>query len=112
VEPGIPGGVPALTTVCATVNASTYGNGLLDASPMRVWSAKLARMAASMDQSRYLVEFARKFTRLLTDGKTAFPFHKDCLAPVLSTVRRLFDRDPARLRQIAVQNESAADMDA
>jgi hypothetical protein len=31
-NPGIPGGVPARTTVCATVNASAYGNGLLDAT--------------------------------------------------------------------------------
>ena len=30
--PGIPGGIPARTTVCATVNASTYGNGAIDAS--------------------------------------------------------------------------------
>jgi len=31
-NPGIPGGVPARTTVCATVNASSYGNGSSDAS--------------------------------------------------------------------------------
>ena len=31
-NPGIPGGIPARTTVCATVNASTYGNGTLNAS--------------------------------------------------------------------------------
>src|SRR5258706_9706854 len=31
-NPGIPGGVPARTTVCATVNASTYGNGATDAT--------------------------------------------------------------------------------
>ena len=31
-NPGIPGGVPARTTVCATVNASTYGNGTIDAT--------------------------------------------------------------------------------
>src|SRR5258708_4778027 len=31
-NPGVPGGVPARTTVCATVNASTYGNGLSDAT--------------------------------------------------------------------------------
>jgi hypothetical protein len=31
-NPGIPGGIPARTTVCATVNASTYGNGTLDAT--------------------------------------------------------------------------------
>ena len=30
--PGIPGGVPARTTVCATVSASTYGDGASDAS--------------------------------------------------------------------------------
>ncbi len=30
-NPGIAGGVPARTTVCATVNASTYGNGTADA---------------------------------------------------------------------------------
>src|SRR5262245_5270042 len=31
-NPGIPGGVPVRTTVCATVNASSYGNGALDAT--------------------------------------------------------------------------------
>jgi hypothetical protein len=31
-NPGIPGGVPTRTTVCATVNASTYGSGSSDAS--------------------------------------------------------------------------------
>jgi hypothetical protein len=31
-NPGIPGGVPARTTLCASVNASTYGNGALDAT--------------------------------------------------------------------------------
>jgi hypothetical protein len=31
-NPGIPGGVPARTTVCATVVASAYGNGAVDAS--------------------------------------------------------------------------------
>jgi hypothetical protein len=31
-NPGIPGGIPVRTTVCATINASTYGSGLLDAT--------------------------------------------------------------------------------
>jgi hypothetical protein len=31
-NPGIPGGIPVRTTVCATVNASTYGNGTQDAT--------------------------------------------------------------------------------
>src|SRR5262249_14979393 len=31
-NPGIPGGIPARTTTCATLNASTYGNGSSDAS--------------------------------------------------------------------------------
>jgi len=31
-NPGIPGGIPSRTTVCATVNASTYGNGASNAS--------------------------------------------------------------------------------
>jgi hypothetical protein len=31
-NPGVPGGIPARTTVCATLNASTYGNGTQDAS--------------------------------------------------------------------------------
>ncbi len=30
--PGVPGGIPARTQVCATVNASTYGNGSSDAT--------------------------------------------------------------------------------
>jgi glycosyltransferase involved in cell wall biosynthesis len=52
----------------------------------------------------------------LEDGKTAFLFEKDALASVLSTVRRLFDEDAGRLRQMAedayAQNESAIDMNA
>ena len=31
-NPGIPGGIPARTTVCATILASTYGNGTVNAS--------------------------------------------------------------------------------
>lgn len=31
-NPGIPGGVPARTTVCANVSAATYGNGSVDAT--------------------------------------------------------------------------------
>ena len=31
-SPGIPGGIPSRTTICATVNASTYGNGTTDAT--------------------------------------------------------------------------------
>jgi glycosyltransferase involved in cell wall biosynthesis len=50
------------------------------------------------------------------DGETGFIFEMDRLAPVLSRVRRLFDEDPGRLRQIAanayVQNESLIDMNA
>jgi glycosyltransferase involved in cell wall biosynthesis len=50
------------------------------------------------------------------DGKSGFLFEKEGLAPVLSRVRRLFDEDPLRLRQIAVdayaQNRDAIDMNA
>jgi glycosyltransferase involved in cell wall biosynthesis len=50
------------------------------------------------------------------DSETGFIFERDGLAPVLSKVRRLFDEDPGRLREIAanayVQNESLIDMDA
>src|SRR5260370_22764232 len=31
-NPGIPGGIPTLTTICATINAATYGNGTTDAT--------------------------------------------------------------------------------
>ncbi|HEX9308165.1 MAG TPA: glycosyl hydrolase family 28-related protein, partial [Anaeromyxobacter sp.] len=31
-KPGIPGGVPTRTTVCATISAATYGNGTTDAT--------------------------------------------------------------------------------
>ncbi len=31
-SPGLPGGVPSRTTVCRTVNAASYGNGLQDAT--------------------------------------------------------------------------------
>lgn len=48
-------------------------------------------------------------------GKTGFLFDREGLAPVLASVRRLFDEDPARLRRMAVeayaQNESLVDMD-
>ena len=51
----------------------------------------------------------------IVDGRTGFLFEKNNLGSVLSEVRGLFDRDPARLRRIAedayVQNESAIDMD-
>ena len=30
--PGVPGGVPSRTTICRTVNAASYGNGLQDAT--------------------------------------------------------------------------------
>jgi hypothetical protein len=32
-DPGIPGGIPARTTVCATLDAATYGNGSMNAGP-------------------------------------------------------------------------------
>ena len=31
-SPGIPGGIPSRTTLCATLNAATYGNGTTDAT--------------------------------------------------------------------------------
>jgi len=31
-NPGIPGGIPSKTTICATVNAATFGNGTTDAT--------------------------------------------------------------------------------
>jgi hypothetical protein len=31
-NPGIPGGIPNLATVCANIDAATYGNGVLDAT--------------------------------------------------------------------------------
>jgi hypothetical protein len=31
-NPGIPGGIPSRTTLCATINAATYGNGTTDAT--------------------------------------------------------------------------------
>jgi glycosyltransferase involved in cell wall biosynthesis len=50
------------------------------------------------------------------DGKSGFVFEREALAPVLSRVRRLFDQDPLRLRQIAenayAQNRNAIDMNA
>jgi glycosyltransferase involved in cell wall biosynthesis len=53
---------------------------------------------------------------LLEDGETAFLFDRDGLGPTLSKVRRLFDQDPGRLRQMAedayVRNQGAIDMDA
>jgi len=32
-QPGIPGGIPVRTTVCASIDAATYGNGAQDAGP-------------------------------------------------------------------------------
>jgi glycosyltransferase involved in cell wall biosynthesis len=53
---------------------------------------------------------------VLEDSTSGFLFEKDTLAPVLSRVRRLFDKDPSRLRRMAdeayLQNETAIDMDA
>jgi glycosyltransferase involved in cell wall biosynthesis len=50
------------------------------------------------------------------DGKSGFLFEKDGLAPVLSKVRRLFDQDPLRLKEMAddayAQNRNAIDMNA
>jgi glycosyltransferase involved in cell wall biosynthesis len=52
---------------------------------------------------------------VLEDGRTAFLFEKDGLAPVLSAMRRCFDEDPAGLRRMAedayAENEAAIDMD-
>jgi len=50
------------------------------------------------------------------DGKSGFLFEKDGLAPVLAKVRRLFDQDPLRLKEMAddayAQNRNAIDMNA
>ena len=52
----------------------------------------------------------------IEDGSTGFLFERGGLAPVLSKVRRIFEEEPGRLRQMAedayAQNESAIDMDA
>jgi glycosyltransferase involved in cell wall biosynthesis len=52
----------------------------------------------------------------LEDGETAFLFERDGLRAALSEVRRLFDDQPERLRQIAAaayrRNEGVLDMDA
>ncbi|HTP28457.1 MAG TPA: glycosyltransferase, partial [Anaeromyxobacteraceae bacterium] len=49
------------------------------------------------------------------DGRSAFIFEREGLADALSTVRRLFDEDPGRLRAVAAEayahNESSIDMD-
>jgi hypothetical protein len=51
----------------------------------------------------------------IEDGVSGFVFDKEGLAPVLKTVRGLFDEDPGRLRRVADQayarNESVVDMD-
>ncbi|HKC12662.1 MAG TPA: glycosyltransferase family 4 protein, partial [Vicinamibacteria bacterium] len=50
------------------------------------------------------------------DGRSGFLFEKDGLAPVLSRVRRLFDQNPPRLKEMADdaygQNRNAIDMNA
>jgi glycosyltransferase involved in cell wall biosynthesis len=55
----------------------------------------------------------RGFT--LEDGESVFLFGPDALAPVLARVRRLFDEDPGRLRQMTetafARNQRAIDMD-
>ena len=39
-NPGIPGGIPSRTTICATVAAATYGNGTTDATAaIQIWRA-------------------------------------------------------------------------
>lgn len=51
----------------------------------------------------------------IEDGVSGFLFEKASLAPVLKTVRGLFDEDPGRLRRVAdeayARNESVVDMD-
>jgi glycosyltransferase involved in cell wall biosynthesis len=51
---------------------------------------------------------------LLEDGESAFLFEKGTLGAALSLVRRLFDEDPSRLREVAenayAHNETAVDM--
>ena len=47
----------------------------------------------------------------LENGKTAFLFEKDALAPVLTNVRRLFDEDAGRLRRMADGLSRAAEID-
>ncbi len=52
----------------------------------------------------------------LEDGRTGFLFERGDLASVLSRVRRMFDEEPARLRQMTAdayaENEVAIDMNA
>jgi glycosyltransferase involved in cell wall biosynthesis len=52
----------------------------------------------------------------IEDGRTGFLFAPGGLAPVITSVRRLFDQDAARLRRIAADafasNEGAIDMEA
>jgi glycosyltransferase involved in cell wall biosynthesis len=52
----------------------------------------------------------------IEDGVSGFLFEKQSLAPVLKSVRALFDEEPGRLRRIAdlafLRNESVVDMDA
>ncbi len=56
---------------------------------------------------------ARGFDR--EDGVSGFFFEKPALAPVLKTLRTLFDQDPGRLRRVADEafrrNEGVVDMD-
>jgi glycosyltransferase involved in cell wall biosynthesis len=51
----------------------------------------------------------------IDDGRTGFAFEREDLASTLVRVRRLFDEDPGRLRQIAEdayrENASSVDMD-
>jgi len=50
----------------------------------------------------------------IEDGRTGVVFAREDLAAALSSIRRLFDQEPARLRRMAeeayLQNESAIDM--
>jgi glycosyltransferase involved in cell wall biosynthesis len=52
----------------------------------------------------------------IEDGISGFLFEKGSLAPVLKSVRGLFDEDPVRLRRVAdeayARSESVVDMDA
>ena len=51
----------------------------------------------------------------MEDGVSGFFFEKPALAPVLKTLRTLFDQDPGRLRRVADEafrrNEGVVDMD-
>jgi hypothetical protein len=64
-KPGIPGGIPSRTTICSTINAATYGNGVTDATA----AFQAAINSCPAGQVIYIPEGTYRLTNTLTISK-------------------------------------------